>query len=293
MKKAVLTVVIVLLALIVLGQSVFTIDETEQAIVLQLGEYVRTIDEPGLHFKIPLIQSVQRMERRILHADVPEAEFISLDKERLVVDSYARWRIINPRLFFESVKDEHGATLRLNGVASSKLREMLARHNLWDIIGIERTAIMEAVGRHVDEIARREFGIEVIDVRMRRADLPVGVEEAVFARMRAERERMAKEARAEGTQAARKLRADADREVVVLLAEAEMKALILRGEGEAEAARIYAEAFGQSPEFYAFVRSLEAYERFLGGGTTLVLGADSPLFRFLMDPQPGEPQPGE
>ena len=288
MKKAVITIIIVVAALIVLSQTIFTMDETKQAIILQFGEYVRTIDEPGLGFKIPFIQTVNRMERRILSADAPETEFISLDKERLVVDSYSRWRIIDPRLFYESVRDEHGARLRLNGVATSKLRELLAGYNLWDIIGVERKPIMDAVGRHVDEIARREFGIEVIDVRMRRVDLPTGVEEAVFSRMRAERDRMAKEARAEGTEAARRITASADREVVILLAEAEMEALILRGEGEAEAARIYAEAFGMDPEFYSFLRSLEAYEKFLGGGTTLVLGADSELFRFLQSPQPGE-----
>ncbi|MCL0041427.1 protease modulator HflC, partial [Dehalococcoidia bacterium] len=191
-------------------------------------------------------------------------------------------------LFYQSVRDEHGARLRLNSIATSKLREMLARHNLWDIISVERIPIMDAVGRHVDEVARREFGIEVIDVRMRRVDLPTEVEEAVFARMRAERERMAKEARAEGAQAARKIKADADREVAILLAEAEREALILRGEGEAEAARIYAEAFGQDPEFYAFLRTLEAYEKFLGGETTLVLGSDSELFRVLESPQPRE-----
>ncbi|MCL0047948.1 protease modulator HflC [Dehalococcoidia bacterium] len=288
MKKLVIVIVLVLAALMVLPQVVFIIDEREQGIVIQLGEYVRTIDEPGLNFKIPFIQSVVRMERRVLEADAPPTEFITLDKERLLVDSYIRWRIVDPHLFYKAVRDEHTGRLRLNSVAISRLREELARHNLWDIIGVERIPIMDAVGRHVDEVARREFGIEVIDVRMRRVDLPTEVEEAVFARMRAERERMAKEARAEGAQAARKIKADADREVAILLAEAEREALILRGEGEAEAARIYAEAFEMDPEFYSFVRTLEAYEKFLVGGTTLVLGADSELFRFLQSPQPRE-----
>jgi len=288
MKKVVITIIIVVAALFVLSRAIFTIDETEQAIVLEFARYVRTIDEPGLHFKTPFIQTVHRMERRILHADAPETEFITLDLERLVVDSYIRWRIIDPRLFVESVRDEHGARGRLNTVAVSKLRQVLAAHNLWDIIGAARLVIMDTVGRHVNEVAQRDFGIEVIDVRMRRADLPRGVEEAVFARMRAERDRMAKEARAKGEQEALAIRAEADREVVVIRAEAEKQARILRGEGDASAAGIYAAAFGQDPEFYAFVRSLEAYERFLGGGTTLVLGADSPLFRFLQGPQPGE-----
>ncbi|MCL0064236.1 protease modulator HflC, partial [Dehalococcoidia bacterium] len=195
---------------------------------------------------------------------------------------------VDPHLFYKAVRDEHTGRLRLNSVAISRLREELARHNLWDIIGVERIPIMDAVGRHVDEVARREFGIEVIDVRMRRVDLPTEVEEAVFARMRAERERMAKEFRAKGAQEAKKIMADADREVVVLLAQAEKESRLLRGEGDAKAAAIYAAAFEQDPEFFGFVRSLEAYEKFLVGGTTLVLGADSELFRFLQSPQPRE-----
>lgn len=288
MKKLVIVIVLVLAALMVLPQVVFIIDEREQGIVIQLGEYVRTIDEPGLNFKIPFIQSVARMERRVLEADAPPTEFITLDKERLLVDSYIRWRIVDPHLFYKAVRDEHTGRLRLNSVAISRLREELARHNLWDIIGVERIPIMDAVGRHVDEVARREFGIEVIDVRMRRVDLPTEVEEAVFARMRAERERMAKEFRAKGAQEAKKIMADADREVVVLLAQAEKESRLLRGEGDAKAAAIYAAAFEQDPEFFGFVRSLEAYEKFLVGGTTLVLGADSELFRFLQSPQPRE-----
>jgi len=288
MKKAVIVIVLVVVALMVLPQVVFTIDEREQAIVLQLGEYVRTIDEPGLNFKIPFLQSVVPMERRVLEADAPPTEFITLDKERLLVDSFMRWRIVDPHLFYKAVGDEHGARLRLNSVAISRLREELAAHNLWDIIGVERKPIMDTVGRHTDEIARRDFGIEVIDVRMKRVDLPEGVQEAVFARMRAERERMAMESRAEGAQEAKKITADADREVVVLLAQAEKESRILRGYGDARAAAIYAAAFEQDPEFFGFVRSLEAYEKFLGGETTLVLGADSELFRFLQSPQPRE-----
>jgi membrane protease subunit HflC len=288
MKKAIIVIVLILAALFVLSAAAFNIDEREQAIVLHLGRYVRTIDEPGLNFKIPFIQSVQRMERRVLVADAPATEFITLDKERLMVDTYTRWRIVEPHRFFITVRDEHGASLRLNSVAISRLREELARHNLWDIIGVARKPIMDTVGRHTDEIAHRDFGIEVIDVRMKRVDLPEGVQEAVFARMRAERDRMAREFRAKGAQAAKKITAEADREVVVLLAQAEKESRILRGAGDAKAAAIYATAFEQDSEFFAFLRSLAAYEKFLGGGTTLVLGADAELFRFLLSPQPGE-----
>ncbi|MCD5402135.1 protease modulator HflC, partial [candidate division NPL-UPA2 bacterium] len=207
--------------LVVVSQALFTVDEREQVIIIQLGEYIRSIDEPGLHFRLPFIQSVQRLERRVLLSDVPATEFLTLDKERLVIDSYTRWRIIDPHLFFKAVRDERGAKLRIDGIVISKLREQLAEHVLWDIIGPQREPIMETVARHVDGITQREFGIKVIDVRMKRVDLPEEVQRAVFARMVAERERIAKEHRAEGAQAARKLVAAADREVVVLRAEAE------------------------------------------------------------------------
>lgn len=275
-------------ALIVIFQTTFIINEKEQAVLIQLGEYIRTIDEPGLNFKIPFIQSVARMDRRVLVADTPVTEFITLDKEWLVVDSYIRWRIVDPHLFYKAVRDESGARRRLSDVAISRLREELARHNLWDIIGVERKPIMDTVGRHTDTIARRDFGIQVIDVRMKRADLPTGIEEAVFARMRAERERMAMESRAEGAQRAKMIRAEADREVVVLLAHAERDSRKLRGEGDATATTLYAAAFEQDPELFAFVRSLEAYQRLLGGGAALVLSSDSELFRFLQSPQRGE-----
>jgi membrane protease subunit HflC len=288
MGKILAIAIVVIVALLVVPQAVFTIGEREQAIVLHLGRYIRTIDEPGLNFRIPFVQSIERMERRVLVANAPATEFITLDKERLVVDSYTRWRIVDPHLFFRAVRDEDGARPRLNTVAISKLRQELARHNLWDIIGAQRKPIMESVSRHTDEVARRDFGIEVIDVRMKRVDLPEGVEAAVFARMRAERQRMAREFRAKGAQEAKKITAEADREVVVTLAQAKKEGRILRGAGDAKAAAIYAAAFEQDPEFFAFLRSLEAYERFLGGGATLVLRSDSELFRFLESPQPGE-----
>ncbi len=281
LKKIIIPIVVLLL--LVLHQGLFLVDEREQVIIVQLGEYMRTIDEPGLNFKIPFIQTVHRMERRVLVADVPPTEFITMDKERLVVDNYIRWRIVDPHLFYRAVGNEHGARLRLYSIATSKSREELARHTLWDITGPERETIMVAVGQHTDMLARRDFGIEVIDVRMKRVDLPVGVQEAVFSRMEAERNRIAKEFRAEGTQEARKITADADREVVVLLAEAEQEATIIKGAGDAEATAIYAAAFEQDPAFFSFMRSLEAYEKFLGAESTLVLSADSELFRFLTE----------
>jgi len=273
----------IVLLFFVLSSFLFTVDETEQVIILQFGEYIRTIDEPGLHVRLPFMQTVESMERRVLIGDAPATEFISLDKERLLIDAYTRWKIVDPHLFFTSVRDEHGAALRVNSIAISKLREVIATYNLWDIIGVQRDHIMQTVGQGVNEIAMRDFGIEVIDVRMKRVDLPEGVQEAVFARMRAERERIAKEHRAKGEEAAMQIRAEADRQVTILLAEAEKQDRILRGEGEARSTAIYAEAFNQDPEFYNFLRSLQAYETFLAQNSTLVLGSDSELFRFLED----------
>ncbi len=285
MNTKVWVVVIWLLVVVIVGsQAIFTIDETEQAIVLQLGEYIGTIEEPGLHFKIPFVQAVHRMEARTLISDVRSAEFLTLDKERLVVDSYTRWRIVDPHLFFKAVRNEHGAKPKINGIVTSRLREELARHNLWDIISVQRKPIMEVVGKHVDEVARREFGIEIIDVRMKRVDLPEGVQAAVFARMVAERGRISKEHRAEGEQEAMKLRAGADREVTIILASAEKESRVLKGEGDAKAAAIYADAFNEHPEFFSFVRTLRAYEEFLAGGTTLIFSSETYLFRHLRAP---------
>jgi len=276
-------VAVIVLLFILIPSFLFIVDETEQVIILQFGEYIRTIDKPGLHIRLPFMQNVESMEARILIGDAPAMEFISLDKERLLIDTYTRWRIVDPHLFFMSVRDEHVASARINGIAISKLREVIATYNLWDIISVQREHIMQIVGQGVNELAMRDFGIEVIDVRMKRVDLPEGVQEAVFARMRAERERIAKEHRAMGEEAAMQIRAEADRQVTVLLAEAEKQDRILRGEGEARATAVYAEAFNQDPELYNFLRSLQAYERFLAQDATLVLGSDSELFRFLED----------
>lgn len=281
-KKTLASLVVALIFLLVIAISfTFTVDEREHVIILQFGEYIRTIKEPGIYLRIPFIQVVERMEARVMIGDAPPTEFISLDKERLVIDAYTRWRIVNPRLFFTTVRNEYGAEPRINSVAISKLRELIASYNLWDIIGAKREPIMQTVGSHVNEVALKEFGIEVIDVRMKRVDLPEGVQEAVFARMRAERERIAKEHRAKGEEAAMQIRAEADRQVTVLLAEAEKQNRILRGEGEARAAAIYAAAFNQHAEFYSFLRSLRAYEQFLKDNSTLILGTDTELFRYL------------
>jgi membrane protease subunit HflC len=279
--------VVAVLVVIIGGQVVFTINETEQAIITQMGRYVRTIKEPGLHFKLPLIQTVHRFEKRILVSDAPPAEYLTLDKKRLVVDSYTRWRIVDPLQFYKTVRNEAGALARLDGIVLSELRRDLAAHTLREVIGPQREPIMESVAERSGEIVKK-FGIEIIDVRVKRVDLPEEVEASVFARMRSERQRIAKKYRAEGEEQARIIRAEADKEAIIILAEAYKKSKELRGEGDAAAIKIYAAAFEQDPEFYSFLRSLEAYEKFLKGGTTLVLRSDSKLFRYLAGPTPEE-----
>lgn len=275
---------LVLVVLFAGSQAAFTIDEKEQAIVTQMGEYIQTLDKPGLNFKVPFIQTVHRMEKRVLVSDAPPAEYLTMDKMKLVVDSYTRWKIADPFLFYKTVRTEAGARLRLDGIVASQLRTEFAANNLWDIIGPEREPIMVSVVRDTNEVVR-EFGMEVLDVRIKRADLPVEVQASVFDRMMAERMKVSMMYRAEGEEEARRVRAEADREATVILAEAYKESKMLRGAGDANATVIYAAAFGQDPEFYSFVRTLDAYEKFLADGTTLVLSSDSELFKYLESPE--------
>ena len=279
-KKAITVTIIVILILIGMKGVLFTIDEKEQVIVLQLGKHIRTIQEPGLYFKVPLVQNVIRFEDRILEYDAAPAKIITADKKHLVVDNYARWKIIDPLKFYETVRNEFGAQARLDDIVFSELREELARHTLTEVISLRREEIMAKVGEQCDEKAR-EYGIQVMDVRIKRADLPEEVTHSVYARMRAERERIAKKYRSEGEEEAVKIRAAADRERTILLAESYRRAEILRGKGDARAIRIYARAFGRAPEFYSFLRTLEVYKKSLAEGTTIVLSSDSELFQYL------------
>jgi len=282
-----MTRIIVLLGIVglIAYNSFFTIQETELAIVTQFGEYKRSVTEPGLYFKTPVVQDVQRMERRILGSDVPPAEYLTLDKKRLVADPISRWRIEDPLQFFKTVHDEAGAKARLDDIVNSELRREIASHRFGDIIGNARDPLMQKVGKNAREKAT-EFGIIIVDVRIKRADLPKEVQESVFARMRAERDRVAKQYRSEGEEEAAKIRADTDKEKTILLAEAYEEAQKTRGEGDGQSIKIYAEAFGKDAEFYSFLRSLDTYEKSLDQRSTLVLSTGSPLFRYLNSPRP-------
>ncbi|MDP2951916.1 MAG: protease modulator HflC [Chloroflexota bacterium] len=280
MRKAVIAIIVVIVALILLRQSLFTVDVTQQALVLQFGMHVMTVKEPGLHFKIPFYQQVTRYEKRVLTTDVLPGEYLTLDKKRLVTDPVSRWRIEDPLQFFKTVTNEAGALARLQPIVLSELRDELAKHNFADIISAQREPIMEAVSGRVREKAT-EFGIEVVDVTIKRADLPGEVQASVFARMKAERGRIALQYRAEGNELAAAVRATADKGATIISAEAYAQSQKLMGEGDAQATAIYAEAFEQDAEFYGFLRTLEAYKKFLAQQTTLVLSSDSELFKYL------------
>jgi len=242
-----------------LSQAAFTIGEWEQGVVLQLGKPVRTLLEPGLYFKYPLIQELLLFDKRILVAEARPAEYITLDKKRLVVDAVSRWKIREPLEFYRTVRNSQGAIARLNDTISTRLRQEIGNHNFKEFIREDRERIMGRVTEGTAEAAK-QFGIDVIDVRIKRIDLPEEVQNSVFARMKAERERIAKRYRAEGEEQARQIRADADKEKEIILAEAYKKAETLRGEGDAEAATVYAQAYGKNEEFYSFTRHLDIYK---------------------------------
>jgi membrane protease subunit HflC len=278
--RFIIPIAVILIVGLTLTSSIFTVDETEQAIVTQLGKFIKEVKQPGLHFRVPLIQRVHRFEARVLEYDAAAAKIITDDKKHLVIDNYARWKIIEPLKFYQTVRNEFGAQSRLDDIVFSEVREELARHTLTEVVSVNRSEIMEKVAEQCDRKAR-EYGIQVIDVRIKRADLPDEVTHSVFARMRAERERIAKKYRSEGEEEALKIRAKTDKEKKILLAESYRQAEKLKGEGDAEAIKIYAAAFEKAPDFYSFVRTLEAYKNALGTDTTIVVPVDSEFFQYL------------
>lgn len=284
MSRWLIIPVLVVVAWVFLSQSMFAVDMTQQALVLQFGRYVRTEREAGLHFKVPFTEQVTYYEKRVLTSDVPSGEYLTLDKKRLVTDPVSRWRIADPLQFFKTVANEPGARARLEPVVLSELRDELAKHNFADIISTQREAITEAVSKRVRDKAT-EFGIEVVDVKIKRADLPAEVQASIFARMKAERQRIALGYRAEGEEQAATVRAGADKEATIIAAEAYSASQKLMGEGDAQATVIYAKAFGQDAEFYSFLRTLGAYKEFLTKQSTLVLGSESELFKYLVSPR--------
>jgi modulator of FtsH protease HflC len=281
-----------ILVLFVAASSLFTVHQTQQVLITQFGQPIRVISEPGLNFRIPFIQNVIVFDRRLLDFDAPGEEVILGDQRRLVVDSFTRYRITNPLLFFQTVgASEAGIRGRLNSIVTSALRRVLGNEPLLGVLSADRNRIMTEIRTQVNEEARR-FGIEVTDVRIRRADLPDENTAAILNRMQSERERVAREARAEGAEVAARVRAGAERERTVILAEAEAQGQILRGQGEEEAIRIFADAFQRDPAFFQFWRTMQAYrEAFSEGSTRLILSPDSDFFRFFREAPSAIPAP--
>jgi len=285
---------VVVLGGIVLSQALFVVDETQQALVLQLGEPRREVREPGINVKIPFIQNTVYYEARALDVDPPRQQVILADQKRLDVDSYARYKIINPLQFFRAVRTEREASSRLSVVINSSLRRVLGNATLFDILSDKRAGIMTDIRSEVNQTAAERFGVEIIEVRIRRADYPDATRQNIFDRMTSEREREAREFRAQGNEQAQKIRADADKQRTIIVAEAQKQAETLRGEGDAQAIKIYADAFGKDPEFFAFYRSMQAYRRVVGDGagdTTMVLSPNSDFFQYFNSMTGGLPAP--
>ena len=261
--------------------SLFTVKEINQAIVLQFGDPKKIITTAGLQFKIPFIQNVVFLDRRILSLDPPPAEVIASDQKRLIVDAYARFKIVDPLKFYISVGDERVARSRLATIINSRIRSVLGKQSLATLLSEERSTQMSIIQEGVN-VEAEKFGITIIDVRIKRADLPQANSEAIYKRMQTEREREAKEFRARGAEMAVTITSTADRKVTVILANAEKQSEIMKGEGDGIRNKIFADAFGRDPDFFSFYRAMQAYETALiGGDTTLILSPDSDFFKFF------------
>ncbi len=279
LKKFLLPVIVV--AGFAIYLSLFVVKEINQAIVLQFGDPKKVIVKPGLQFKIPFIQNVVFLDRRILNLDAPPEEVIASDQKRLIVDAYARFKIVDPLKFYISVGDERVARSRLSTIINSRIRSVLGKQSLANLLSEDRTKQMTLIQDGVNTEAEN-FGIKIIDVRIKRADLPQANSEAIYKRMQTEREREAKEFRAKGAEMAVTITSTADKEVTVLLANAKKQSEIMKGEGDGKRNKIFADAFGKDPAFFAFYRAMQAYEKALiGGDTSLILSPDSDFFKFF------------
>ena len=270
--------------------SIFIVKEVNQAIVLQFGDPKRIILKPGLNFKIPFIQNVVFLDKRILNLDTPPEEVIASDQKRLIVDAFARFQIVDPLKFYISVGNERVARSRLSTIINSRIRNVLGQQELQTLLSKDRTKQMTLIQEGVNTEAEN-FGIKIVDVRIKRADLPQANSEAIYRRMQTEREREAKEFRARGAEMAVTITSTADKEVTVILADAEKQSEIMKGEGDGLRNKIFAEAFGKDPEFFAFYRAMQAYEKALiGGDTSLILSPDSEFFKFFGNIKPKSSQ---
>ena len=266
---------------VVLFQSLFIVKETNQAIVLQFGDPKNIISEAGLNFKLPFIQNVVFLDRRVLNLDNPPEEVIASDQKRLIIDAITRFQIVDPLKFYISVGNERVARSRLSTIINSRIRGVLGTQDLATLLSTERTKQMTIIRNDVN-VEAKGFGIKIVDVRIKRADLPPANSDAIYKRMQTERQREAKEFRAQGAEIAAKITSTADKDVTVLLANAKKQSEIMKGEGDGQRNKIFAEAFGKDPQFFAFYRAMQAYETALiGGETSLILSPDSEFFKFF------------
>ena len=279
MRKFLIPLVIIVAATIYF--SVFIVKEVNQAIVLQFGDPKRIIMNPGINFKIPFIQNVVFLDKRILNLDTPPEEVIASDQKRLIVDAFARFQIVDPLKFYISVGNERVARSRLSTIINSRIRNVLGQQKLQTLLSEDRSKQMALIQQGVNNEAEN-FGIKIVDVRIKRADLPQANSDAIFRRMQTEREREAKEFRAKGAEMAVTITSTADKEVTVILADAQKKSEIMKGEGDGLRNKIFADAFGQDPEFFGFYRAMQAYQKALiGGETSMILSPDSEFFKFF------------
>jgi membrane protease subunit HflC len=284
--RAFLATIVVLLGIAALGVyfSLFIVHQNEQVLVLEFGKPTRVIQQPGLHWKIPVVETVDYFDKRILDMDSQPQEVTASDQKRLVVDAFTRYKIIDPLRFYQTVRDERMVRSRLGPIVESSIRRVLGASTFQELVRDKREDLMKRIAKLVNDEGK-EFGLEVVDVRIKRADLPEQNSKSVYDRMRAERQREAAEFRAQGSQRSQEIRSKADRDVTVLIAEATSKAEQARGEGDGERNRIFAEAFGKDPDFFSFYRSMQAYEHGMRhNDTRMVLNPDSEFFRYFVDP---------
>ena len=278
--KKILIPILVVIGVVAYG-SLFVVQEINQAIVLQFGDPKKIITKPGLNFKIPFIQNVVYLDRRVLNLDNPPEEVIAADQKRLIVDAFARFKIVDPLKFYISVGNERVARSRLATIINSRIRSVLGTQELATLLSTDRAVHMGTIQNDVNTEAQN-FGITIVDVRIKRADLPPANSEAIYARMQTERQREAKEFRAQGAEMAAKITSTADKEVTVILAEANKQSEIMRGEGDGKRNKIFANAFGRDPQFFSFYRAMQSYEKALiGGDTSMILSPDSDFFKFF------------
>jgi len=289
MKKLIVFGGIVVLLVIAYNLFTFTVDETQNAAVLRFGEIMRIVENPGLNFKVPFINNVVYLEDRILNYDIQPRDIMTADQKRLTIDNYAIWRVGEPQIFIEANAGSiASAQARIDDIVYSDLRDILAKHTLDEIVSAKRLEYLRQVTT-LSQGKLEVLGIELIDVRIKRADLPTEIEQAVYGRMRSERERIAAQLRAEGEEQAKQITSKADKDKVIILADANKAAETVKGEGDAQALEIYADAYNQDAEFYRFWRSLESYKTALDQGTSIVLSSDSEYLRFLNTMKAAQP----